>query len=431
MASTDKFKKLGSPGTATTLSAPGYTVGATSVTVGSTTNWPTTTGVCFSIYETEVVGGTTQMVAGSYNEYNGDVSTGTSVINVSHVSGSGTDKNYAAGASTIVTIMVSSGRENDLIDGILVQHNQDGTHGAVTATSVTSTGPISGTTIAGTTGTFTGDLQQRSVSLDTFRTDTQFDFIASGCVWSGDAYGSTRNASCTSGVVYLSGKRLTVAAVTARSFTASKDVYCDLHDNGDGTAVWVYTDNTTNAASPALTAGNLRGAIIVVGASNIASATSVNQGQETMVVPIASSVPYAVTDSLGNLICPRDPNRKILGYRQITSNFAPGTSAETLITGLNCPVIIPTNRKVLVTFYSGNIGATTTPVPRIYSGIFGSGGTQIQQMNINANGPAFMPAQYTPSTSSITYTATVASVAGNTTTQASASGPCFLKVELV
>lgn len=126
-ANTDKFMLVGNPGTATSLSAPGYTVGNTSITVGSTTNYPTTTGVCFSIYETETVAGETQMVAGSYNEYYGTVASGTSITNVTHVSGSGADKNYSAGASTIVTIMVSAGRENRLVEGMLVSHDQDGT----------------------------------------------------------------------------------------------------------------------------------------------------------------------------------------------------------------------------------------------------------------------------------------------------------------
>lgn len=126
-AATDKFKKVGNPGTATTLSAPGYTVGATSLTVASTTNHPTDTGVCASMYEVTTVGTQTVMTPGSYNEYDGVVSGATSITSLSHVAGSGTDRNYAAGTGTVVTIMVSSGRENDLIDGLLVSHDQDGT----------------------------------------------------------------------------------------------------------------------------------------------------------------------------------------------------------------------------------------------------------------------------------------------------------------
>lgn len=131
-----------------------------------------------------------------------------------------------------------------------------------------------------------------------------FNFVESGCVWSGDSYGSTRNASMTSGVVYIGGKRLTVAAVSARTFTASKDTYVDFADNGDGTAAIIYTEVTNNAASPStLTTGtfadstHIRNAIIVTGASNIANVGSVNQGQESKVLPISSSLPYQGFDS--------------------------------------------------------------------------------------------------------------------------------------
>lgn len=154
-----------------------------------------------------------------------------------------------------------------------------------------------------------------------------FDFVESGCVWSGDAYASTLNASMTSGVVWIGGKRLTVAAVTARAFTASKDTYVDLTDNGDGTAAFTYTAVANNAASPALAASAIRIGIIVTGATNIAAAGSVNQGQETKVLPIASSIPYSVSESLGNLICPRDPQRRVLSYRQVA-----GASIQTTTT---------------------------------------------------------------------------------------------------
>lgn len=175
-----------------------------------------------------------------------------------------------------------------------------------------------------------------------------FDHVVSGGVWSGDAYASTRNASMTAMVCYINGLPITIAAVTARSFTASKDTYIDVLSNGDNTGTLVYTEVANNAASPALAANSIRIGIIVTGASNIASVASINQGQETKLLPIASSTPYQVTDSLGNLICPRDPARKILGYRQILSNFTTTSTSNTNVTGLTCPVIVPTGRKVKV-----------------------------------------------------------------------------------
>jgi hypothetical protein len=267
-----------------------------------------------------------------------------------------------------------------------------------------------------------------------------FDYIASGCVWSGDAYGSTRVASCTSGVVYIGGKRLTVAAVTSRTFTASKDVYDDLLDNGDDTAVHVYTDYTTNTASPALAANSIRCGIIVVGASNIAAATSVNQGQESMLVPIASSIPYAVTDSLGNLICPRDSSRKLLGFRRILSTFTTSATTETAITGLSVPVIVPTGRKVTVSTNVPTIqmasGAPNLGVLRLWDGAVG-GGTTIGEAqwlltnNTTDTQVASPIATVTPATASKTYNVSVFNTGAVLKTfTASSTRPLYIKVEL-
>lgn len=203
--------------------------------------------------------------------------------------------------------------------------------------------------------------------------ETTFDFVASGCVWSGDAYASTRNASMTAGVVYVDGNRVVISAVSARSFTASKDTYVDVGTDG----VLDYTEVANNAASPALAANHMRIAIIVTGASNIANAGSVNQGQEDKVLPIASSIPYQVTDSLGNLICPRDPQRKIIGYRQITSSVTATTIAQA--TGLSATILVPTGgRKVKITAIAPSVqnGATASNTISVWDGAV-SGGTQL------------------------------------------------------
>lgn len=264
---------------------------------------------------------------------------------------------------------------------------------------------------------------------------TWFDYVASGCVWSGDSYGSTRAASMTSGVVYINGRRHTVTAVTSRTFTASKDTYIDLlYSTVDNVATPVYTEVSNNAASPALASNSVRIGIIITGAGNIANSGSVNQGQESMVLPIASSIAYSVTDSLGNLICPRDPQRRILGMRQIVSNFAPGTTAETLITGLNCPVIVPTGRKVEVIAYAGVVTdgtASQVMTIKVYEGVFGSGGTAKNQANANStNNEIFVAYPYTPTSTSITYTATVSSTSGNPTVNAASTSPVYLMLKL-
>jgi len=188
-----------------------------------------------------------------------------------------------------------------------------------------------------------------------------FDHIASGCVLTGTGYGSNLAWSLTAGVVYINGKRYTVAAATG-VVVASKDTYFDLLEPVSGqVATLVFTGGNSvanNAASPALAANSIRLGIIVSGA-NIASVAAVNQGQEDKLLPIASSTPYAVTDSLGNLICPRDPNRRILGQRQVTSAFNTSSLSAVLITGLSMPIIIPPGRRVELCLISSGLYMAT------------------------------------------------------------------------
>ena len=335
----------------------------------------------------------------------------------------GTNQTHALGA-TVVDYATAT-HISMMAKGILVEHNQDGTHGAVTATSLTTSG----------NATIGGSLTEAGAVHSTMRAETVFDHIASGCVWSGDAYASTRNASCTSGVVYLSGKRLTVAAVTARSFTASKDVYCDLSDNGDGTAVWNYTDGTTNAASPALTAGRVRGAIIVVGASSIAAATSVNQGQEDRVLPIASSIPYAVTDSLGNLICPRDPQKRLLGFRRIVSTFTAASSALQDITGLSTTVTSPGLRKLEIVVHLSQL-YNSIDDKRVDISIEEDGVVIATAYNrtwsnpAGGNGGFTVLAVSTPSAGAHTYKARCVTSSGTPVVFAAATTPSFIEAKL-
>lgn len=158
--------KVGSPGTATTLSAPGYTVGDTSITVGSTSNWPTDTGVAFAIDQAQVVNGVEVQVPGTYNEYVGTVASGTSVSNVSWATGSG-DRNYSAGALTRVYIPVSATRENRIVDWGLAHANQDGTLKTTAVQAALNTNQVGSTdwTILATTPTLQSSNGQREYDL--------------------------------------------------------------------------------------------------------------------------------------------------------------------------------------------------------------------------------------------------------------------------
>ena len=131
----DFFHKVGRS-TATTLASPGYTTGDTSINVASTTNWPADTGVTFAIDEVDSNG---LRVSGTYNVFRGKVAGGTQIDEVTYVGGD-TNRNYSAGATTRVYILVSSYRDNRFTDGILEEHKQDGTHSDINADSLDVSG---------------------------------------------------------------------------------------------------------------------------------------------------------------------------------------------------------------------------------------------------------------------------------------------------
>ena len=112
----DMFQKVGRA-TATTLSAPGYTTGDSSVNIGSTTNWPTDTGVTFAI---DVVDAAGERIAGTYNVFRGRVA-GASQVDQVVYEGGDAHRSYPSGATTRVYILVSSYRDNRMVDGLMVK----------------------------------------------------------------------------------------------------------------------------------------------------------------------------------------------------------------------------------------------------------------------------------------------------------------------
>lgn len=334
---------------------------------------------------------------------------------------------------TISTTLPSDGQTIDASD-VNTPFNAilAGVNGNLDDDNIKTGANISGAKLADTS--ITNAKMSTDVKPYTLFDETTYDFVASGCVITGDSYGSTLKWSMTAGVVYINGQRVTVNALSAQDVVASKDTYVDVSTTG--TVVFTGGNSVANnAASPALASGYLRLGIIVSGA-NIASVASINQGQEDKVLPIASSVAYSVTDSLGNLICPRDPNRKLLGYRQILTSFSVTSATMTQVTGLTCPVIVPTGRKVVVTAYSTSfsINAAATPVATLWRGAVVAG-TQIQQLNAIASSTlatfCSMQAQETPTSGSQTYNIGVASASGQVTFTGTSAAPAFIKVELV
>lgn len=469
-ATTDKFARTynsANPNVARVTST--RSAAGTTLTCDNLAGWPTATVVHFSTYK---INTSNQVVAGTQIDWKGIVS-GNSIGSLTYITGA-TDTGSAVG--DVVEMNPTASWADNLVQGLLVGHNQDGTHATslpLTTPKITTsindangnevirtpatTSAVNDVTVtnAATGGTpviaasgddsavnlnLRGKGLAKTVTIGAGATTIfPYDYVVSGCVWTADAAGSTRVASMTSGVVVINGNPVTVAAVTSRTFTASRDVYVDVLDNGDGTGLLVYTDNTTNAASPALASNSIRLAIIVVGASSIATAASVNQGQEDRVLPIASSVPYTVTDSLGNLICPRDPHRKLLGYRTLASSFGTASSSAVQVTGMSVPVIVPTGRKVKVSFNGclSNTTVTTYAHAGIWDGTVGSGTLLNDVLNFQDTAGRyktfFIDAIQTPSTSSKTYNASAYAESGGTVNLlvAAPGQIATLKVELV
>lgn len=95
------------------------------------------------------------------------------------------------------------------------------------------------------------------------------DHVASGLVVTDDT-GLT--ADISAGVAYINGIRLSVSVVSNRAFTASKDTYVDLGDNG----VLDYNEVSNGAAAPTLAASHIRLARVVTNATDTTSIYNYN-----------------------------------------------------------------------------------------------------------------------------------------------------------
>ncbi len=344
-------------GFTTTLSST-ISAGATTVGLNSLSGY--TTGEIATLIVAPTVSSEKQVFTGVVD------TAGLQLTNV--VWTTGTNQTHAAG--TTVVDYATATHISQMSKGLLEEHNQDGSHGAITATSVASTGAVSGTT-----GTFTSDITEKGATLATMRDELGYDYVASGGIWSGDAYGSTRNASMTALVCYINGQRGTISAVTARSFTASKDTYIDVLNNS-GTFSLVYTEVTNNAASPALAANSLRLGIVVTGASNIASVASINQGQPEKTLPSTCNVGKAGIDSLGNRICLRNQHAPLT----FTANVNLAGSGDVL--SLTLPLLQDMRLEVEGLLSTNCIN---TPSCAMYSTLYVDG-TNVDQKRIDTSG---------------------------------------------
>jgi hypothetical protein len=439
----------------------------TTLTPNNVTNIPTDTGVSFVIDRVDSSGTKTPT---KRELMTGKISGGT-LTNLIRGEQGTTAQLHSANA--VIEFVNSGEMWNDLIDFMLQDHsNPNGNHKTLTddngnewlergsvasavnqvkiTNAITATAPAVAAAGDDTNvdlrinakGTGKIDIRGTNSLIDFYNPQhyaktSMFDHVSSGGVWSGDAYASTRNASMTAMVCYINGRYISIAAVTARSFTASKDTYIDVLDGADGTGTLVYTEVANNAASPALAANSIRIGIIVTGASNIAAAGSVNQGQETMVLPIVSSIPYAVTDSIGNLICPRDPGRRILGYQQILTTPTSATAGSPVdVVGLTMTILVPAGRKVKIRGFAPNVNSTEAGGNIVSLYIRESSTIIATSSFINPNANYFEQLApecvVTPTAGAHTYKLSMAQgAAGTVSVGGAATAPAFIIAELV
>lgn len=134
-ASTNDYLKKTGAGTVTSLAAPGKALSATSITVGSTTNYPSDTGIVIAIRQVDSNG---DLIAGTYTEWSATVTSPTT-LSIVATPVYGSDQIYAAGSTTQVYIPVSSYAHNKLIDGLLAAGmNQTGSFENIVADTVTA-----------------------------------------------------------------------------------------------------------------------------------------------------------------------------------------------------------------------------------------------------------------------------------------------------
>jgi hypothetical protein len=128
---TDKFKKV-APNTGWQIGGSGVDASVTTIPLVSATSLPTGTGIILTIDRVDSSGAQTptkmERVVG--------VISGVNLISCVRGIG-GTAQAHSAGA--VVEIVIDSVLWNDLMDGILVEHNQDGTHKLAAITSAMQT----------------------------------------------------------------------------------------------------------------------------------------------------------------------------------------------------------------------------------------------------------------------------------------------------
>jgi hypothetical protein len=144
--------------------------------------------------------------------------------------------------------------------------------------------------------------------LKQYRRDSLSNVVTSGLTI---ATSVTLSQTTATGVGYVNGKRanlstnLAATSSMTKTYTASKDTYVDIKDNGDGTFSFAYVEVANGATSGMTLSTNTDGSAALRIAKVVTSGTAI------------TSVTQSGTDSLGNAIYPRvsyTPGQPVSGY---------------------------------------------------------------------------------------------------------------------
>lgn len=142
-ATTDHFRRASSGTTrpVVTYLASDKTNGSTTAVLNAVTGWNTTTGVDLVIYRIDTSGA---VVAGTQTDWIATLA-GSTLSDMTLKAGTEPASGYPAGTQSVVIASPTAAWGDSLVEGILVEHNQDGTHDEALITSRTEdTTPASG-----------------------------------------------------------------------------------------------------------------------------------------------------------------------------------------------------------------------------------------------------------------------------------------------
>lgn len=334
-------------------------IGSTSISCGSLAGWPVLTAVHFIIYTLDSAG---KKVASSQTDWKGVVS-GNTVTSL--VLKAGTDNGYSIGA--VVEAAPTSAWANDTFAAITQDHDTLGRHKQLTDVNgnlvlnlVPTTSSVNDLTVqnaaAGTAPSITSEGADTNiglrlagkgtgrVSVDGFLPQAYNQTVASPFAASGFVMATSASLLGTipAGTAYINTKKVVTTQFT-KAFTASKDTYIDLKDDG----TFAYVEVANNALSGMTLTLNsdgtnaLRLAKVVTSATTIAQVLQNGVGAAGLgVSPVAPNTSlWFGFDPLGNIVGNVNPMPTLVGMTSTGSGSQTVTTAQTDINGTAVTII--------------------------------------------------------------------------------------------